>query len=204
MSESNFWDNLMGTDDDASMYMHSYGEGVGSDTRKTLQALINDGESLLDSGCGPGWNYEHFNEFGPKLSAYKGTDYSPRFIRACKGKYPEADFEVQDARKLLEPDESWDVVLLQDIVEHTNGYETPITEALRVARKRVIVTFWHLTENDDHINDDGNDGYGAWYSRSRLEDYLDSLNLFWIHETSLPDANRQHDFYIIDKQEAHG
>ena len=197
----NFWDELMGSDDDAMFYMQSYGEGVGSDTRHTLSAFINEGETLLDAGCGPGWNYEHFLEYGPILGAYKGTDYSARMIRGCKAKYPEADFEVQDARDLKEPDNSWDVVLLQDIVEHTNGYEKPIESALRVARKRVIVTFWHLTENDDHINDDGNDGYGAWYSKPKLENYLDSLGYMWIHTHSQPDDNREHDFYVIDKEE---
>lgn len=197
----NFWDELMGSDEDAMMYMQSYGEGVGSDTRHTLSAFLEDGETLLDAGCGPGWNYEHFIEYGPILAKYKGTDYSARFIRACKIKYPEADFEVQDARDLKEPDNSWDVVLLQDIVEHTNGYEKPIESALRVAKKRVIVTFWHLTENDDHINDDGKDGYGAWYSRPKLEKYLDSLGYMWMHTESDANANRQHDFYVIDKEE---
>lgn len=198
---TNFWDDLMGDDENAMMYMQSYGEGVGSDTRHTLGAFIEDNESLLDAGCGPGWNYEHFAEHGPILSDYKGTDYSERMIRGCKMKYPEGNFEVQDARDIKEKDNSWDVVLLQDIVEHTNGYEKPIEEALRVAKKRVIVTFWHLTENDDHINDDGKDGYGAWYSRPKLEKYLDTLGYTWMHTESDPEANRQHDFYVIDKEE---
>lgn len=201
MNDENFWDKLMGTDDDAGMYMASYGEGVGSDTRHTIGAFINEGETLLDAGCGPGWNFEHFLEYGPALAGYKGTDYSPRFIRACRAKYPHGNWEVQDARNLLEEDNSWDVVLLQDIVEHTNGYEKPIESALRVAKKRVIVTFWHLTDNDDHINDDGDDGYGAWYSRPKLEAYLDTLGYMWAHTESEPGANRQHDFYIIDKDE---
>lgn len=198
----NYWDLLMETDEAASDYMTTYGEGVGSDTRHMLESFINDGESLLDVGCGPGHNFQHFNDFGPQLSAYKGTDYSERFIRVCKLKYPDGNWEVQDARKLTEPDKSWDVVLLQDIVEHTNGYEKPFTEALRVARKRIIVTFWHLTENDDHINDDGNDGYGAWYTKSGWESYLDKQDLLWFHVETPEDANRHHDYYIIELGEA--
>lgn len=205
----NYWDELMGDDEHAATYMETYGEGAGSETRHTIGAFIQDGESVLDVGCGPGWNMEHFNAFGPEVLRYKGVDYSDRFVRVAnerriKMRYSTdyaLPFELQDCRDLKEPDNSWDVVILQDCVEHTNGYEKPVEEALRVARKRVIVTFWHLTENDDHINDDGNDGYGAWYSRPKWEAFLNTLPYVWHDTQSSPDANRYHDFYVIEKDE---
>lgn len=203
----NFWDNLTGTDESAATYMMTYGEGPGSETRHMLSNLINIGESVLDVGCGPGWNMEHFAEYGPRIERYKGVDYSERFVRVAndrrKQKFPPSyamPFELQDCRELKEPDGSWDVVLLQDVVEHTNGFEKPITEALRVARKRVIVVFWHLTENDDHINDDGDDGYGAWYSRPSVEEFLNSLEYDWTHTETPEGANRHHDYFVIDKE----
>lgn len=197
----NFWDSLIGSPESASVYMESYGEGVGSDTRITLSGFINEGESVLDVGCGPGWNLEHFKKFGPKIGDYKGIDYSEYMIIGALSKYPDANFEVGDCRKLEETDASWDVVILQDVLEHTNGYEKPVKEALRVASKRVIVTFWHLMENDEHINDDGNDGWGAWYERGKWEKFLDTLGYTWLHTESAPEANRQHDFFFIDKEE---
>lgn len=201
----NFWDNEMGTDEAAASYMESYGEGVGAPTRHILGSFINDGESVLDVGCGPGWNYQHFKEHGPKVK-YKGMDYSERFIRACQGKYPEANFEVGDCRKIEEKDNSWDVVIFQDVLEHTNGYDKPMQEALRVAKKRVIVAFWHLMHDrpeDNDINDDGNDGWGAWYSGPKWEEFLDSTGYFWVHHPiEYPkEPPRQRDFYIIDKEE---
>lgn len=196
----NFWDELIGDPESAAQYMDSYGEGVGSDTRISLSNFINDDESVLDVGCGPGWNYEHFLKFGPNVNGYKGTDYSEYMIIGALSKYPEANFEVGDVRDIKEADESWDVVILQDVLEHTNGYQKPLKEALRVAKKRVIVTFWHLMEHDEHINDDGNDGYGAWYERGKWEAFLDSLGYSWFHTESEADANRQHDFYCIDKE----
>lgn len=207
----NFWDQLMGTDEAAATYMLTYGEGPGSDTRLILTSLINDGESVLDVGCGPGWNMEHFAQYGPALSVYKGVDYSARFVRVANKRRKERrdenfttakvlPFELQDCRALQEPEQSWDVVILQDCLEHTNGFEKPILEALRVARKRVIMTFWHLTEHDDHINDDGDDGYGAWYSRPSVERFLDQLGYSWFETETQPTANRQHIYYIIDKE----
>lgn len=202
----NYWDNLMQTDEGAAVYMESYGEGVGSETRHTIGSFINDGETVLDVGCGPGWNFDHFMQHGPQVSGYKGLDYSVRFVRVSNQRVMKvADtktgpFYKGDCRDLKEPDSSWDVVLLQDILEHTNGYEISIQEALRVAKKRVIVSFWHLTENDDHINNDGNDGYGAWYSRPKWETFLNSLPYIWFDTESSPEANRKHWFYVIDKE----
>lgn len=207
----NYWDNLMGDEEHAGEYMLTYGEGSGSETRLMVGSFIKDGQSVLDVGCGPGWNMDHFANYGPALSVYKGVDYSELFIKVTNKRrrfnlmedfstIKILPFELQDCRHLKEPDNSWDVVIIQDCLEHTNGYEQPIKETLRVARKRVIVSFWHLTENDDHINDDGNDGYGAWYSKLKWENYLDSLRYKWHHVHSSPEANRQHDFYIIDKE----
>ena len=202
MKKTNFWDNLMGTDEEAGNYMISYGEGPGAPTRHFLGSFINDGETVLDVGCGPGHNYEHFITHGPKLGAYRGLDYAIRFIRADRVKYPEGDFELGDVRDIKESDDSWDVVICQDCLEHTNGYEGPVKELLRVAKKRVIISFWHLTENDDHINDDGDDGWGAWYSKPKWEKFLDSLGYMWIHDRIEPEGrNHPWDFYIIDKEE---
>lgn len=217
MSEdTNFWSQLMETDEHAAEYMRSHGEGPGFETRMLLSNLINDGEDVLDMGCGPAWNFDHFMEHGPLIHGYQGYDYSERFVRVANQRinkdYPTSAYGIfntetsgyvkqGDCRAIDEPDESWDVVLLQDCLEHTNGYEKPVTEALRVAKKRVIVSFWHLTEDDDHINDDGNDGWGAWYSRPKWEAFLNTLPYPWMDEVlQVKGKTHKWNFYIIDKE----
>lgn len=203
---SNFWDELLGDDEHAASYMETYGEGIGAETRTILAKFIDDGQTLIDIGCGPGWNYDHFKEFGPALLEYRGHDYSERFVRVANerafAKYDEKPFELGDVRKIKARDKSWDVVLMQDVLEHTNGYEQPIQEALRVARDKVIVTFWHLTENDDHINDDGNDGWGAWYSQPKWEEFLNTLPYEWHHTEFEFPVGRKRDLYVIEKDES--
>lgn len=205
----NFWDNLMETDESAATYMLSYDEGPGTETRNMLSNFVNVGESVLDVGAGPGWNMDHFAEYGPRLKRYKGVDYSERFVRVAnerrKQKFDSSyalPFELQDCRNLKEPNKSWDVVIIQDCLEHTNGYQKPMGQALRVARKRVIVVFWHLMdkEEDNPINDDGNDGYGAWYSGPKWERYLDKLAYPWFHEQLIDKTGKPRDFYIIEKE----
>lgn len=200
----NYWNKLMETVEVAGVYMETYGEGPGTALRHFIGSLINDDESVLDVGCGPGHNYQHFKLYGPSVT-YKGKDYASLFIKACNSKFPEANFELGDVRDFKEADRSWDVVIMQDVLEHTNGYEKPLSEALRVARKRIIVTFWHLMdkEEDNPVNDDGDDGWGAWYSRPKWEKYLDSLNLHWLHD-QIPRKGELHDIYVIDLEVEHG
>lgn len=199
----NYWDELMGTDEGAAQYMETYGEGPGSDTRKVLGQFINDGESVLDVGSGPGWNFDHFMKYGPQISYYKGVDYSERFVRVANQRWP-GKYELGDCRHLRQSDNEFDVVLLQDVLEHTNGYKKPILEALRVAKKRVIIVFWKTFRQPgtgDQINEDGNDGFGSNYEQEPFEAFLDSLDYFWCDTETPEGANRWHKYYIIDKEE---
>lgn len=205
----NYWDLLSGDDEHAADYMKSYGEGPGFATRFALGLLINDGESVLDVGAGPGWNFDHFMEHGPAISKYKGLDYSKRFVRVANQRVMQVagtstgPFEYGDVRDIKEADDSWDVAVCQDCLEHTNGYEGPVRELLRVAKKRVIITFWHLTDDDNpHINDDGNDGWGAWYDKREWEKFLDTLGYVWLTDEIKPEGkNHSWHFYVIDKDE---
>jgi ubiquinone/menaquinone biosynthesis C-methylase UbiE len=212
----NYWDELMGTDEGAANYMETYGEGPGCETRHIVGSFINDGETVLDVGCGPGWNLDHFIQYGPKISEYKGLDYSERFVRVANERWERRSeeglnpgdgipFYLGDCRKLMQPDNFYDVVILQDVLEYTNGYEKPIQEALRVASKRVIICIWrNLTVEPDKTNDDGNDGYGSDYQESKFLKFLDDLGYHWMETETSPAANRWHRYFIIDKEEQHG
>lgn len=198
-STSKYWEDFF-TDEAAAEYMLTYGEGPGTPLRHKLGSYLKSEEKVLDVGCGPGWNFDHFLQHGPSVY-YRGIDYSKRFIKVASERVkPMNIFKVGDARKLEEPNGSFDVVILQDCLEHIDGYEKPVHEALRVARRRVIVTFWHLKDEDDpHINVDGGDTYGAWYDKREWEKYLNSLGLDWFHE-DIPRKGQKHDIYIIDKE----
>src|SRR3954467_13988051 len=118
----NFWDNLMGSDESAGEYMLSYGEGPGTEVRQVIGSYITTDDSVLDVGCGPGHNMEHFMDYGPLVRRYKGVDYAIRFVWAANERRRQKQipttyalpFELQDCRHLLEPDSSWDIVIVQD------------------------------------------------------------------------------------------
>ena len=191
-----YWEDEF-TDESASTYMATYGEGVGFELRHKIASLLVPGEWVLDVGCGPGWNFDHFLEYGPSV-CYRGIDASKRFVKvALERVKPLNIFKHGDVRRIPEKDKSFDVVILQDVLEHTNGYKKPLREALRVARRLVIVTFWHLEDSDTpHINDDGDDTWGAWYDKREWEKHLKSLGNDWTHER-LEIGGRNRDVYTV-------
>lgn len=192
---ANYWDNLMEDDDHAASYMATYGEGKGAPTRLKLASYLEPEDWVLDVGCGPGWNFDTFLESGPAVY-YRGMDYSERFVRVANQRTGMNIFKLGDVRDIPERDKSFDVVILQDVLEHTNGYEKPLKEALRVARRLIIVAFWRLQETEGHINDDGDDGYGAHYDRHEWEKFLDTLPVDWKHE-QIEFNNKARDYYVL-------
>ena len=98
-------------------------------------------KNLLDVGCGTGPIYQLLKEAQDNIK-YKGTDYSWAMIDVAKREFPEADFEVQDARKLIEDDNSWDCVLLMHCLDHLDNYQAAIAEAARVTSKYVCIVLW--------------------------------------------------------------
>lgn len=200
-AKSNYWDNLLETDEHAASYMETYGEGIGTKVRMEIGKYLNPEEWVLDVGCGPGWNFDTFLQHGPSVY-YRGMDYSERFVRVANQRVaPMQIFKKGDVRKIPEPDRSFDVVIFQDVLEHTNGFEKPVREALRVARKRVIITFWHLDNSDTpHINDDGDDGWGAWYDKREWEKFLTTLRYRWEHHSFEFPEGRNRDLYVIRKE----
>jgi SAM-dependent methyltransferase len=139
--QGEFWDNHIPTLKARKRWIRSTGAGPGTASREFLLERVYDGESFLDVGCGPGVVYECF-QLANRQIEYRGIDVSPGFVEACRDLFPEGDFREGNAMQLSAADNSYDVVNLSNVIEHTPGYEIPIKEAMRVARRRVIITMW--------------------------------------------------------------
>lgn len=190
----NYWDYHISNHE---TYIRSYGEGEGSPNRRTLFSFFDENDSVLDVGCGPGCNLGHARDImGWDNFTYKGVDISPKFIEACKRLFPDGSFEVQDAENLREPDDSFDVVILQDVLEHLPGYRKAIAEAVRVARKRVVICLWTpLYDREDNIEDKGDGGYHSYYNK---EKFMEFISQFGTVTTDEQHENRNHWYYAIE------
>lgn len=140
-------------------FMSSYQMGSQKHREYLLDLLKSKGvHSLLDVGCGTAPIYQLITEAEEgrwdNITKYKGTDYSRTMIETSKREYPYGDFEVQDARELLELEDVWDCVLLMHCLDHLDNYEAAIAEASRVSAKYVCIVLWRGFVNEGtNLND---------------------------------------------------
>jgi 2-polyprenyl-3-methyl-5-hydroxy-6-metoxy-1,4-benzoquinol methylase len=94
-----------------------------------LRGLIDDfggkGESILDIGCGPGYFLSHLKDIGIRA---RGLEVNPFCVRFCT----ETGLNVADARLEDEPDESYSLITMFDVLEHL---DRPIEFFQTAARK---------------------------------------------------------------------
>ncbi|MGZ3647831.1 MAG: methyltransferase domain-containing protein, partial [Syntrophales bacterium] len=119
--------------------------------------------STLDVGCANGDSTAIMKRHNPSLdlTGLELTDWG--YQEAIKN-HPELEFVQGDAKELPFPDQSFDTVVLDHIIEHFSDPVPLILEAKRVTRKRVIIgiPIMHLNDPDHKI---------AW----RLDDFRNLL-----------------------------
>lgn len=106
------------------------------DSVRSLPGLIS-GMSILEIGCSSGFYSEVINIAKLPLT-YSGCDYSYPFIRLARKKYPEVEFQVEDATDLSYPSDSFDIVVSGCCLLHIPDYAEAVKEAARVATHYVI------------------------------------------------------------------
>jgi ubiquinone/menaquinone biosynthesis C-methylase UbiE len=93
-------------------------------------------------GCGQGRWFEIVRQYFPK-SRLLGVDFSTTAIEAARNRFPEASFHVGVTEDLSSvPNESVDLVLNIEILEHVTDARKTVSEFARVLkpRGRVLVT----------------------------------------------------------------
>ena len=92
---------------------------------------------VLEIGCGTGMWYELLKDTGIK---YVGTDASSEMLEWAKKDYPEADFRVMDGYDLTFKDNSFDYVLINDVLKHVDKPDIIIKKALKIAKKAILLS----------------------------------------------------------------
>lgn len=107
----------------------------------------------LELACGSANDYRYFEQYGlATFLDYTGVDVCPENIENARQRYPEIDFQVDDATKLDAEDDEFDVVIAFDLFEHlsSGGLEAAIDEAVRVCRGELWLSFFNLTDAPTH------------------------------------------------------
>lgn len=136
-------------------------------TREPSERLVSfarehAGESVVDLGCGYGGYARRLQEEGHRVV---GVDLDTALLAEARAQGVEAiEADVQETPF---PDGHFDTALLFEVLEHLPEPERALTEALRIARRNVLVTvpnvgehdhlaahglaYWHLVVTD-HVN----------------------------------------------------
>lgn len=111
----------------------------------TIAATIpNDGSKVLNIGCGAGDLENYVLKKQKKNLQWVGVDISPKSLKECRENFKNAKFELGDILKLKYKDESFDIVILSEIMEHISPKNTfrALKEVNRVLRRggRLVVS----------------------------------------------------------------
>ena len=105
-------------------------EGAAKKMCLDCQDFIQRGSKILDLGCGSGIVGNQFKEFFQ--AEFFGTDIIDR--RAVP-----LDFEIFDGKNLPFPEKSFDVVLINYVLHHSEDPISVLKEAKRVARDKIVI-----------------------------------------------------------------
>ena len=111
-----------------------------NDQRRYLQFLIPEGLRVLEIGCG----------LGDQLAALKpqrglGIDLSKAMVKEASKRHPELEFRAGDGEALA-LDETFDVILLVDLVGHVLDVEATLKQLRRCCRPttRVVIAYYNF------------------------------------------------------------
>lgn len=129
---------------------------------------IEEGDNVLDLGCGNGRFYEWL-----KKSNYIGVDPSLELIKICKNNYPEANFIVALGNELPFEDNLFDKIFSIAVLHHIPSDKLRkefLLEAKRVLKDNGVLTLtvWNLKEKGEK------DVFIPWYGE---ETYFYCFNL---------------------------
>ena len=105
---------------------------------KAVKSTAVDNPTILEVGCGSGWNSEVLENLLHCHVRYTGADYSFGMVELGALQYPATPFMVCDAMALPFADATWDIVLSGSALMHILEYHQAILESRRVARRFAI------------------------------------------------------------------
>jgi len=100
--------------------------------KQLLKGINLKGKKFLEVGCGLGYFSDMANKMGAKVTA---VDVGKKLIERCHKSIPKAKFFVASASNLPFKDESFNVVLCTEVIEHVENQSKVLTEIFRVLKQ---------------------------------------------------------------------
>ena len=108
-----------------------------------LKRHFKCGAKVLELGCGSANDYRYWSSYGiASFINYTGMDISPINIRNARKRHPHENFRTADACNTGYADESFDIVVAFDLIEHLSPdkMQTVLAEASRISRNEIWIS----------------------------------------------------------------
>src|SRR3989344_4688967 len=96
-------------------------------------------KKILDAGAGEGFTIDKIQKEGIG-EEIEGIEYSQDAINLAKEHHPNAKIARGDIHNLSFPDNTFDLVLCTEVLEHVTDPENALKELVRVSSKYVVLT----------------------------------------------------------------
>ena len=95
--------------------------------------------TILDVGCGEGFMIRNIKDILPSCNII-GIDISNNALAMAKKKCPDVDLRIGNATELQFEDESFDLVICSEVLEHIKTPEVTLSELCRVSANNILLS----------------------------------------------------------------
>jgi 2-polyprenyl-3-methyl-5-hydroxy-6-metoxy-1,4-benzoquinol methylase len=109
----------------------------------TVRSLVEslEPESVLDAGCGEGETVARLSDVLPPRVA--GIDLREECVAFTSRRFPDMEVSRQSVDDLAFPDDTFDLVLCLEVLEHLPDPGAALSELSRVSRRDVVLSVPH-------------------------------------------------------------
>lgn len=101
--------------------------------------IKNELKKVLEVGCGHGYSTQHLSEiYGQSL--IEASDLDQKLVQDAKKKNPNVKITRESIYDLNREDESFDLVILLEVLEHLSFPDLALEELYRVSKKYCIIS----------------------------------------------------------------
>ena len=126
---------------DRRQYWRTRNSYYYNDQERYFRFLVSEGLSILELGCGTG---DLLNSLKPKRGV--GIDFSRKMIDIAKKRYPHLEFHTADIEQMEGWDETFDVLIISDVVGHLMDLEETFRRLHIFCRRdtRIIISYYNF------------------------------------------------------------
>jgi len=142
-----------------------------------LDSIKDEIRSAFEIGCGEGYITNHIHLMGIPIS---GADISPRIVEIAQKNYPKIKFSVLSIYNLNTLYTQFDLVVVNEILEHLSNPDSAIEEVKKITKKYILISvpnepYFRIANilRLKYLNDAGNTpGHINHWSKKHIREFL--------------------------------